>query len=114
MSALGQKRTFWNVRATSALPPKADIRGDYWTCDSSTCSISVRSSLGAHELLTRRGTGHVCKYSSGAGLSTSTPALPVSHASNLIGRQQHGHPVVQLTNSLASVMIIVHDCADVR
>src|SRR5215469_8218256 len=26
MSALGQKRTFWNVRTMSALPPKADIR----------------------------------------------------------------------------------------
>jgi hypothetical protein len=25
MSPMGQKRTFWNVRPMSALPPKADI-----------------------------------------------------------------------------------------
>ena len=31
MSALGQKRTFGDVRRMSALPPKADM--DQWGCD---------------------------------------------------------------------------------
>ena len=30
MFALGHKRTFWNVRSMSALPPKADIAKHYW------------------------------------------------------------------------------------
>ena len=51
------------------------------SCQRETLSISVGSSSGARELLTRFETGHFCSTSPRAGLSNSIPALPVSHGS---------------------------------
>jgi hypothetical protein len=44
-----------------------------------SASIKVASSSLARELFTRLDTCHLCSTSLAAGLSNSTPALPVSH-----------------------------------
>ena len=65
--------------------------------DLSTCaghsemgSSSVGSSSGARELLTRFDTGHRCNKSSGAGLSSSRPAAPLSHGSKSFSASRTG------------------------
>jgi hypothetical protein len=56
MSALGQKRTFHDVRAMSALPRKRTCSAGY----TSMRSINVGSSAAAFELFTLRDTGYIC------------------------------------------------------
>ena len=60
-------------------------------------SISVGSSAGAFELLTRFDTGQRCKVSSGAGFNSSMPASPPSQGSKSFlasntGIRYAGHP----------------------
>ncbi len=51
------------------------------TTANSTFSIREASSSLARELFTRFDAGHFCSNSFGAGLSNSTPAVPLSHGS---------------------------------
>jgi hypothetical protein len=74
-----------------------------------TRSISVGSSAGAFELLTRFDTGQRCNTSSAAGWSSSMPARPFSHGSKSFSASRTGmRSCTSATNLFGSAMILVH------
>ncbi len=78
--------------------------------NTSTRSMSVGSPSGARKLFTRFGTGHICRTSLRADLSSSVPALPLSHGSKSLDCNKTGIRSCMLaTNSLTWVIITVQD-----
>jgi hypothetical protein len=76
----------------------------------STFSMSVESVSSARELFTRLETGLFCRRSFGAGLSSSTPATPLSQGSKSFSASSTGiRSCTSPTKAFGSVNIMAHD-----
>ena len=63
----------------------------HYAAANSTSSMSVESLSSARELFTRLDTGHFCRRSFGAGLSSSTAASPFSQGSKSLSARWPAH-----------------------